>query len=269
MSLPKADIIARLQQDILHMQGFRPAIGGTAADVGLGPIRNAFPHQTFPTGAVHEFVSMAAEQTAASTGFISALAGSLMGTEGAIVWISMERSIFPPALQAFGLPPHRVVFVDLKRERDVLWALEEALSCRGLAAVVGEISNLDFSVSRRLQLAVEQSRVTGFLLRHRPRDLQTTACAARWRITPASSFLEDEIPGVGYPRWKVELLKVRNGKPGEWWVEWSDGRFIPVKEIIKPKVTEVPGVAAIVKGMGEIAAIEQKRMQQQAARKTG
>ncbi len=33
------------------------------------------------------------------------------------------------------------------------------------------------------------------------------------------------MPGVGAPRWKVELLKVRNGLPGAWIVEWVDGRL--------------------------------------------
>jgi len=33
------------------------------------------------------------------------------------------------------------------------------------------------------------------------------------------------MPGVGFPRWNVELLKVRNGKPGTWQVEFSAGRF--------------------------------------------
>jgi protein ImuA len=30
---------------------------------------------------------------------------------------------------------------------------------------------------------------------------------------------------VGYSRLKVELLKVRNGKPGQWILEWSNARF--------------------------------------------
>jgi protein ImuA len=36
----------------------------------------------------------------------------------------------------------------------------------GLAAVVAEIQELSFMTSRRLQLATEQSGVTGFMLRH-------------------------------------------------------------------------------------------------------
>jgi len=34
--------------------------------------------------------------------------------------------------------------------------MEEALKCAGLAAVIGEVREMDFKQSRRLQLAVEQ-----------------------------------------------------------------------------------------------------------------
>lgn len=55
--------------------------------------------------------------------------------------------------------------------------------------------------------------------------MNTTACVARWRIRPVSSALEQGMPGVGFPRWKVELLKIRNGRPGSWDLEWSAGGF--------------------------------------------
>ena len=41
------------------------------------------------------------------------------------------------------------------------------------------------------------------------------------------------MPGVGFPRWNVELLKVRNGKPCTWELEWSEGQF---KTVIEPMV---------------------------------
>jgi protein ImuA len=106
------------------------------------------------------------------------------------------------------------------------------LKCEGLAAVVGELSQLDFTVSRRLQLAVEQSRVTGFILRVNPRQLTTTACVTRWQITSLPSVLPGEIPGVGFPRWNVQLLKVRNGKPGNWKIEWNAGKFRHVPALV-------------------------------------
>src|SRR5690606_39979301 len=85
-----------------------------------------------------------------------------------------------------------------------------------------------FVQSRRLQLAVEKSRVTGLILRCNPRAIGSTACTARWRIRSLPSILVDGLPGVGFPRWEVELLKVRNGNPGCWQLEWSENRFLPV-----------------------------------------
>jgi protein ImuA len=38
-------------------------------------------------------------------------------------------------------------------------------------------------------------------------------------------MLIDDMPGVGFPCWNVSLQKVRNGKPGNWQVEWSAGEF--------------------------------------------
>jgi protein ImuA len=55
--------------------------------------------------------------------------------------------------------------------------------------------------------------------------LNTTAFVCRWQIHPIQSETENNLPGVGFPRWQVELLKVRNGKPGNWQLEWANGRF--------------------------------------------
>ena len=33
---------------------------------------------------------------------------------------------------------------------------------------------------------------------------------------------------LAFPAGILNLLKIRNGKPGTWQVEWSDGRFHPV-----------------------------------------
>jgi protein ImuA len=35
----------------------------------------------------------------------------------------------------------------------------------------------------------------------------------------------DSTPGIGFPKWQVDLMKVRNGKPGSWQVGWCDGKF--------------------------------------------
>ena len=135
-----------------------------------------------------------------------------MKNGGAAVWIGKSPILFPPALKAFGIPPDQVIFIDLKKDKDILWAMEEALKCASLSAVIGEIPELSFTHSRRFQLAVEQSKTTGFILRSNPRTLTPNSCVARWKIKPLPSN-EDGLPGIGHPVWQVDLQKIRNGKP--------------------------------------------------------
>jgi protein ImuA len=239
MSAFQSDIVARLRKEILPLQGLRSSNFDQSLDIGLGDMIEAFPNRCFPLGAVHEFITETAESASASTGFISGILSGLMKTGGECIWISTRRSIFPPALGLFGIQPSNILFVDLKKENDVLWAMEEALKCNGLRAVVGEIPELSFTVSRRFQLAVEQSRVTGFIIRDRPKNLLPNACVSRWNIKPIPSIIMDQLPGVGFPRWHIELQKIRNGKPGYWELEWSAGRFHQIDKIL-PSILSQP-----------------------------
>ena len=234
MNTAKANIIAQLKRDILPLQGFKSSSNSGALDGIPVAIKNAFPNAAFPLGAVHEFIAAGAEDAAATTGFITGILSSIMRSAGASIWISGSQSIFPPALKSFGIRPDKIIFIHLKKEREMLWAMEEALKCKGLSAVIGEVQDVSFTASRRLQLAIEQSQVTGFIVRRNPRSLNTSACLARWKITPLPGELPADMPGVGFPRWNVELLKVRNGKPGSWQIDFVDGRFRHV-----PKITVI------------------------------
>lgn len=226
MDAQKKETISQLRKEILLLQGTRPPVAGAAETFGLGQIESAFPGGVFPTGTIHEFICEKPEHAAASGGFISGILGKLMADGGACLWISRSRTVFPPALKVFGVKPDRIIFASLPRERDVLWAMEEALKCEGLAAVACELSQIDFAQSRRLALAVEQSKVTGFVVISDYRKIEATASAARWRIGPLPSILEEGMPGVGFPRWQVELLKVRNGQPGTYQLGWKAGSFM-------------------------------------------
>ncbi|CAN5699190.1 ImuA family protein [soil metagenome] len=220
-----SQIIKQLQKDILPLQGYRPLSSGAVNGIGFPPLEKAFPNNTFPTGAIHEFLSDSKEALAVTNGFVSALLSRLIQNKGACLWISPERMVFPPGLKTFGIEPHKIIFITIKQEKEQLWAMEEALKCNSIAAVVGQIKNIDFTASRRFQLSVEQTNVTGFVIRQQLRTVNTIAAVARWKITPLHSTLEDDMPGVGYPAWNVELQKVRNGKPGNWQVQWLQNRL--------------------------------------------
>lgn len=236
MPHPQKDMLSQLRQDLLRWEGYRPPPAHAKELVGLGPIESAFPNGVFPLGAVHELVCGNTEQATASSALVTGLLSVLMKTGGACLWISLTGNMFPSALSGFGIEPHKLIFIRVSKDKEALWVMEEALKCTGLAAVVAEVRELDFKQSRRLQLAVEQSHVTGFVLRNASKKIGSTACVARWRVKPLPSEPVDGLPGLGFPRWEIELLKVRNGHPGNWIMEWASGKFRPVtaKQIIKP-----------------------------------
>src|SRR5688572_27823964 len=224
MSQPKSDIIKDLEKEILPLQGFKSALGQCKVNVNLGPINDAFPNSIFPTGAIHEFVGAGIDKQTAASGFIAAIISSLMYDGGVALWISASRMIFPPALINFGIDPARIIFIDCNNQKEVAWAVEEALKVNGLAAVVGDMQEINFTTSRRLQLAVEKSQVTGFLLNNK-NTTGSNACLTRWNISALPSVAVDDLPGLGYPCWKVELLKVRNGRPGSWEIAWMNNQL--------------------------------------------
>jgi protein ImuA len=225
----KAQIIAELQRRIMPLQGYKPSCAGMEYKINLGPVNFAFPGSQFPLGAIHEFTSLNDEDVAASIGFVSGLLGLLMNSNGIVICIVQERKIFPHGLTSFGINPSNVIFIEDVKEKDVLWVFEEALKCNGIAGVIGEITNLSFTSSRRFQLAVEYSGVTGFIISKAIKGITNTACLTKWRIRAIPSINEDGLPGVGYPQWNVELLKVRNGKPGQWCLSWRDGQFYHIR----------------------------------------
>ena len=230
LSNSKKKILSQLQKEIWLLQGFKPESAGSTGSVGLGAVEKVFPNGVFPKAAIHEFIITLPENAAASGGFIAGLLNALMQKGGACLWISTSRTLFPPSLKAFGIDPERIIFIDVIHEKEVLWVMEEALKCEALAAVIAEVRDINLTGSRRLQLAVERSGITGMILRKDAQKMSTTACVARWQIRPIASEPEAGMPGVGFPRWNVELLKVRNGNPGNWEVEWSAGEFNIITE---------------------------------------
>jgi protein ImuA len=230
-------IIEQLKNQILSLQGNKASIQQPAS-MDLGLVESSFPESVFSHAAVHQFVSSSFETAACTCGFISVILAKLMQQGGSCLWISTKRSIFPPALKAYGVEPSRILFIDASRAKDALWAIEESLKCTALSAVVGEISELDFDESRRLQLAVEKSQVTGFIHCYKPRPKNIVACTTRWKITPTPSEPINNMPGLGFPRWNVELQKIKNGKPGSWRVQWSPKgfEFLESKSAIIPQI---------------------------------
>ena len=215
----KAALLAELRTRIRRLEG----LGGEGGDVlpfGVAGMDAALPDGGLPLGCLHEVV---AEDRGAGTAFAAGLLARLAAVrEAPVLWIVRGRDLHAAGLVAYGLTPDRLIAVRAVRDADALWAMEEALRCKRLAAVLGEAGRLDLTASRRLQLAAEAGGVTGLLLHPEERGAgAASAAVTRWRVAAVPS-LPDE-PGVGAPRWRLDLLRCRGGRPGTWEVGWQDG----------------------------------------------
>jgi protein ImuA len=210
---------------------------------GVTAIDRTLPGGGLARGAVHEFLGMGGDEEdgALAAAFAADILGRLgphpnpppragegMGG-GIVLWCLLRPDLYGPGLAALGLDPARLVLARARRNAEILWAMEEGLRSTGIAAVVGEVGAFPAVASRRLQLAAERSGVTAFVLRRwrdgaraaRERDLPN-ASATRWRIAAQPSVPARAEPGIGHPRWRVELLRCRGGAPACWEVEVAD-----------------------------------------------
>jgi protein ImuA len=148
-------------------------------------------------GALHEIAAVSEAHLAAATGFalgLAALRGKTREKPRALTWIAEDMALaesgapYGPGLDAFGLAPERLLSVAVAHRRDLMGAMEEALRCRAVGAVIGEVRHgaLDPIAVRRLSLAAATSGALAILLRARPQRDASTA-ATRWIVGAAPS----------------------------------------------------------------------------------
>lgn len=219
--------VEELRERIQHLESgaARPR---EALPFGIDPIDRHLPGGGLALGALHE---VAGGGNGALDGAAAALfvAGIAARTRGKVFWCVTQRDLFMPGIVQAGLSNNRVVMVECRDEKGVLECFEEALRCRGIGAVVGELARLPMTASRRLQLAAEASGVLGLAVRRwrRPADVSDfghpTAAATRWRISVLPSR-PLPVPGIGRPRWYLELLRCRAAESADYVVEACDAK---------------------------------------------
>jgi protein ImuA len=228
-------VIAEEALDVLRRRIAVLERGGVAAchevlPFGVAAVDAALPGGGLALGALHELRGAARDEEdgAVVAGFLAGILARL-GPPRPVLWCLAEADLYGPGLAACGLTPERLVLVRGTSDAERLWAMEEGLRTKGLAAVVGEAGQVGDRASRRLQLAAEATGVTAFLLR-RWRNGGSAAAArtaplaatTRWRVAALPGELNRGEPGVGRPRWRVELLRCRGGVPAAWVMEACD-----------------------------------------------
>ncbi|WP_417489076.1 ImuA family protein [Maricaulis sp.] len=137
---------------------------------------------------------------------------------------------YPLALARWGLAPERVLLVEARDASDVLWAMEEGLNAGAL--VIGEIgasARYDLTASRRLHRAARAGGARVLVLRGH-QHIQPSAALTRWRLSALPS--PDRpwrgatgLPGLGAPRFRAVLERVRGGPPKSFEIEWKNAAF--------------------------------------------
>lgn len=227
MSAACDQVLADLRERITSIEGDGVKKAGFLP-FGVPDIDAILPGGGLANGALHEFAGGGSGTVDGAAAALFA-AGIAARTKGQIVWCLTRPDLFFPALAQAGLHPRRVIFVESDKEEDVAANMEEALSYGGLGAVVGEMVRLPMVVSRRLQLVAERTGTIALAVRRWRRQTeandfgQPTASATRWRVSVLPSD-DLPVPGIGRPRWFLELMRSRAGECREFYVGACDDK---------------------------------------------
>jgi protein ImuA len=218
--LNRAAVAAELRRLLPKIEGFQSA---KTFPFGLSAIDHCLPQGGLPGGALHEIVPQPGAAPAAF-GFMVALLARMASPRPLVLVMPSYglRDYGRPhghGLHALGLDPDRLILVETTHRKQTLWAIEEALHSGAPAAVAGVIDKLDLKLSQRLQLAAHDAGLPLLLLR--PAEiLEPSAAATRWRVGSAVAA-RDRFGLIARTRWQLMLERCRNGRAGEWIVEYD------------------------------------------------
>lgn len=210
-----------------------------------------------PGGLLHEVFTDERRNAGAALGFALAQArGLLSPARPAILCMQLVREAqdmglpYGAGLKSFGIDPAAVVLTCAETVAELLWAIEEAVGCRAVAAVVADIGGhhkaLDFTASRRLSLRTESAGTSVFLTRYGV-EREASAARLRWRISPGVSGATGfDARAPGGPRWRVELEKGRLGPAAlragtvDFLLDWTENGFVVVDSSTGERASALP-----------------------------
>jgi protein ImuA len=233
------------------------------AFAGSEPVEASAGLLATPRGAVHEVFADSLVNTGAALGFALAQAtGFLTPVRPGLLILQLvadtQETGLPYGLgfSTFGLAAEDVVLIRAETITELLWAVEEAIACRAVGAVVADIAYphkaLDFTASRRLALRAAAAEASVFIVRY-ARDREATAARYRWQVTPALSQpppFDNRAPGL--PRWQVRLEKgslkgTSKSAPEDqvYVVDWTENGFRPAHDIEPREDARIAGAPAL------------------------
>jgi protein ImuA len=223
--LPSTDPrLDALRAEVRAIESSGRLAGDQTLPFGIDAIDSRLAAGGLVRGALHEAAGVSAglADDAATTLFLAGIAARL---DGMLLWVLTRRDLFAPGLAMAGLGPDRLIYAECRKEEDALAVAEEGLRHGSLGAVIVEVGRAGMTATRRLQLAAEDSGTAALLLRRWRSGadplLVPSAAATRWRLGCAPSE-PLPAPGIGRPRWNIELVRQRGGPAHHWIMEGTD-----------------------------------------------
>ena len=213
---PRTAPLAALLAELAQARAAR----GPALPFGIGAVDERLADGGLDGAALHEVAAACPtlSDDAAATLFVAGIAARFASqADFTALWALTKFDLYAPGLEQVGLGPDKVLYAQGTSDSSVLAMAEDALRDGSLACVVAEVKSADQTATRRLQLAASDGKTPMLLYRrHRVRDRcplsGLSSAMTRWRIGCVPSERLPH-PGVGRPRWVVELVRQRNGNP--------------------------------------------------------
>lgn len=223
----------------------------TKLPFGLAVLDCHLPNGGLDRGALHEVVPATQGALPAAFGFIVAVlarfSSNFVARNKQIIFVMPDHGsrqcgqLSGHGLNGLGFDPTRVTLVKTAHRHDSLWALLEALRSGAPQAVIGMIDRLDLKTSQKLHLAAIDAGLPLLLLRP-SQTLESSAASTRWRIGTVVAA-RDRFGSYACPRWRLQLERCRNGRPGEWVVEYDHvaHRFSLAATLADPAISRSAG----------------------------
>lgn len=150
---------------------------GDVVPTGFGPLDRLLPAGGVRRGGLVEWLSGSEASGAATLASAVACrlaegAGRAGDTAATIVVVDRTGRFHPPAVlgwlergRANGQPLARLVVARPAHDADEVWAIDQALRCRGVAAVLAWPDRIHSTAMRRWQLAARASLAVGMFMR--------------------------------------------------------------------------------------------------------
>ena len=208
----KSDVLSTLRNQIRKVETARRPQASVISS-GIAPLDDVLPQNGYPPGSLVEWIDSGQAGGAAWLALMGA-SRAYKHSGGKVVILDSDRTFYPPAAIACGLPAEAMVVLQPKSPDDVIWAIDQSLRSPAISAVWGKLDRLEDIDARRLQLAAETGGTLGMLLRPVKAIGQPSWAEVRWHIhgvaaSPSSMATTQDPQSQWQPSRGDRLLSVR------------------------------------------------------------